>query len=120
LAHRRVLPDERPALLAVAGVAELVHAIGFEERPGDRAVGIVAIAAGHFPLEQRHVRALAELGALLLVAGKAGLASSRLREQAGGREPGHRIVAVGAAQAPRLLGGAVTEKSLPALCARVA
>ena len=30
LADRRVLPQERPALLGVAGVAELIQRIGFE------------------------------------------------------------------------------------------
>src|SRR5688572_8359782 len=38
LAHRRVLPDERAALLRVAAVAQLVHRIGLEQPARARAV----------------------------------------------------------------------------------
>ena len=70
-AHRRVLEQERPALLRVAGVAGLVDRVGLQQRLGDAAVRIVAIGAGDLPFRQRHVRAAVELGADVLVAGRA-------------------------------------------------
>src|SRR5262245_48872838 len=68
LADRRVLPQHRAALLRVARVADVVDRIGVEERSGRRPVGIVAVDARHLALGQRHVRALAELRALLPMA----------------------------------------------------
>ena len=73
LAHRRVFPEERSPLFGVTGVADLVDGIGIQQRPGRRAVRVVAVDAGHFAFGQRHVRAPAELGALLLVALVTGL-----------------------------------------------
>ena len=117
LAHRRVLPDEWPAFFAVARVAKLVHMVCLKQPPGDRAVGIVAILTGYPALQQRHVRALAEFRALLLMAGEAGLADAAFGEEPRDREFRHGIVTVAAAQAARLM-----DRSLPehTLAARVA
>ena len=49
VAHRRMLEQERPALLRVAGVADLVHAVGLEQRLGRAAVRIVTIDAATRP-----------------------------------------------------------------------
>src|SRR5262245_31918368 len=73
LANGRVLPEERPALFGVAGVADVVDGIGLQQRSRRRAVRVVAVDARHLALGQRHVRALAELCTLLLVTLVAGL-----------------------------------------------
>ena len=57
VAHRRVLEQERAALLRVTGEADLVHAVGLEQRLGRAAVRIVTIDARDPTLEQRHMRA---------------------------------------------------------------
>src|SRR6185437_10571911 len=46
LAHRRVLEQERAALLGMAGGAGLVDGVGLQQRRGDAAVRVVAIDAG--------------------------------------------------------------------------
>ena len=77
MAVRTVLGDrlmgvyERTALLHVAGVAGLVHAIALHELRPDRTVRIVAIAAAHLAFGYRVMRGLADLRALFLVAGEA-------------------------------------------------
>jgi len=96
--HRRVFPEHGAALLGMTGVAHDVHAIRLEQWPGRAAMGVMAIDAGHLAFRQRHVGALPELGALLLVAGLAGFVDGALGQQAAGRNLFHRIVAVGAAQ----------------------
>jgi len=63
------------------------------------------------------VRALAELRALLLVAGEAGLADGAPREQPRDREFRHGIVAVAAAEAARLVDRSLPEDALAALVA---
>src|SRR5581483_354696 len=96
LRHRGVLPEERPALLGMAGVAGLVDRVLLEERRGDRAVRVVARRAGHLPLAERHVGGL-ELGRPLLdVALPAGLDLGRQPELRLGRDVPHHLVAVGA------------------------
>ena len=62
---------ERTALLHVARVASLVHAIALHELRPDRTVRIVAIAAAHLAFGYRVMRGLADLRALFLVAGEA-------------------------------------------------
>ena len=61
LANRRMLEQERTALLRMALVARLVHRVGLEQRIGQGAMRIVAIVAAHLPLGQRHMRAAIEL-----------------------------------------------------------
>lgn len=118
LTHRRVLPDEWTTFFAVARVTELVHAVRLEQRPGDRAVGIVAVLTGYLALQQRHVRALAKLHALLLMAGEAGLADAALREEPRDREFRHWIMAIAAGEAARLMDRSLPEHALAALVAQ--
>jgi hypothetical protein len=96
LAHRRMFPEERAALFGMTGIAEVIHAVRIEQRADRRAVRVVTVFARHLAFWQRHMRAFAELGALLLVAGIAGLGHACLLQQAGGREPRHGVVAVAA------------------------
>src|SRR6185436_8066755 len=67
-AHRSMLKQERTALLGVTIVAGLIDAISLEQWLGGAAVRVMAVDAGELALEQRHVRAPRELGALRLVA----------------------------------------------------
>ena len=74
LADRRVLVQERPALLGVALVAELVDRVA----PGsssafDAVVRVVAARAAHLAFAHRVVRRAQRLGALRLVAREAGV-----------------------------------------------
>ena len=95
-AHGRVFPDKRPALFGVTLIAGVVDRIRFQQRFRGRAVRIVAIDAGNFSFRQRHMRALVEFGALLLMAGLAGFVNARFFQQSVGRKPRHRIVAIAA------------------------
>ena len=103
LAHRRVLPQERAALLRVTAGAELIHVVAAQQRIGRRAVRVVTVDAGDLPLEQRHVRALAELGALRGVTAEAGLVRVLEPEQRLIRGLRHRVVAVAARQSAHLV-----------------
>lgn len=94
LTHGGVLPQERPALFGVTGVANDVGAFGFQQGLGGAAVWIMAIHARHFPFWQRHVRALVEFSALLLVTARAGFIHRALGEQAADRIFFHGIVAI--------------------------
>jgi hypothetical protein len=80
LTYRSVLPDEWPAFLRVALIAEMVHRIPFDERFGVRSVWSMTVNARHLSLEERHMGALPEFGTLLRVAAQAGL-SDTLRPQ---------------------------------------
>ncbi len=73
LDHRGVLPEEGSALLGVALVTQLIAGIAAQQRIRGRPVRLVAVAAGDFAFEQRHVGTLSELHALRGVAGEAGL-----------------------------------------------
>jgi hypothetical protein len=61
LESRRMLPEEWPAPLSVAGVTVLVDACLFELGGIWTAVRIVTVRAGHLALAQRHVRRAHEL-----------------------------------------------------------
>ena len=77
VADRRVLVQERPALLRVAADARLVQPVAhLEQLDVDRPVRVVARGALHLALGDRHVRGAAQLGDLLLMAR---LAQRRLR-----------------------------------------
>ena len=54
--HRRVHPEERPALFGVTAVADLIDHRRPQLLPIRTAVRIVAVGAGHRALAQRHVR----------------------------------------------------------------
>ena len=47
--HRGMLPQERTPFLGMAGITQIVDGVGFQEFIADRAMGVVAIGAGHFP-----------------------------------------------------------------------
>ena len=83
LAHRRVLPQERAALLGVAGVAVLVDRGLQQHLVVGRAVRVVAARALQLALAHRHVAGAEQLGLLLQVAARAQdhlrLAEQRLR-----------------------------------------
>src|SRR5690606_11753884 len=97
LAHRPVLPEERVALLGVAGVADVVDAISLPQGRCHRGARDMSDDARPLPLWHRRVRALAEFGALLRMALVARLRYALAHQQAGGRDALHRVVAIGAA-----------------------
>ena len=81
LANRRMLEQERSALLRMALVARLVDRIGLEQRAGQGAMRIMAVVAAHLPFGQRHMRAAIELLADVPVTLCAGIVDRRLRHQ---------------------------------------
>ena len=103
LAHRRVLEQERSALLRMALIAGFVDRVGLEQGIGQRAVRIVAVIAAHLSFRQRHVRAAVELQADVPVTLRAGVADRHLGHAALDREFRHRIVAVAAGEAVTLM-----------------
>ena len=103
LAHRRVLPEERAALLGVALVAELVDRAGDQVGLGQRAVRVVAGQAVHLALAHGVVRGLLHLRAHVLVALEAGLGLHRGADHRIGRGRGVDLVAVQAADALALV-----------------
>src|SRR4051812_6100932 len=74
LLHRLVRTHERPALLHVAGVAGVVDVIAHQHLLAGAAVSVVAVGADHLAFQGRMARRAPDLGALLLVAGKAHVA----------------------------------------------
>src|SRR3989338_8101108 len=101
LTNRGVLPQERPALLGVAGVAGFVDR-ALDEQPGaGRSVGIVAVAAGDLPLADRMRRRPEDLRPLLPVAGQTRVGLCRLGQH--GISPGMHGVAGGAGQTMELV-----------------
>ena len=87
LTDRRVLPEERAALLGVAGVAVLVDRGLQQHLVVRRAVRVVAARALHLALAQRHVAGADELGLLLQVAARAQLHLRRLQQRLDRRRP---------------------------------
>src|ERR1700739_3685334 len=78
---------------------------------------IVAVDAGDLPFQQRHGRALLELGALHLVALETGFIDRLPRGQAARGEVGHRVVAIAAAQIVGFVNRVMPEYPLSALMA---
>ena len=70
-ADRKVLPQQRAALLRVAVVASLVDRNFLQQLRSRRAVRVVAVGANHLRLANRMVRELVAVGTLLGVAGEA-------------------------------------------------
>ena len=68
---RRVLPQERAALLGVALIAGLVDGVLHQLRVGRRAVGIMAIGADHLALAEGMTGTAETLCPLVLMAGEA-------------------------------------------------
>lgn len=96
LSNRRMLKQERSALLRMAFVARLVDGIGLEQRAGQGAMRIVAVIAAHLPFRQRHMRAAIELQADILVTLRTGIVDRGLCHQPLHREFSHWVVAVAA------------------------
>lgn len=110
LAHRRMLEQERTALLRVALVARLVDRIGLEQRIGQGTMRIMAVVAAHLPFGQRHMRAAIELLPNIPVTLCTGIVDRRLRHQPLHREFRHGVVAVAAGQIVALV-----DRSLPVI-----
>ena len=68
--HWSMVKDKRTALFGMTLKANLIHRIRFQEGIRRTAMRIMAVAAGHLALEKRHMRALAEFYALLLMTSK--------------------------------------------------
>ena len=115
LAHRRMLEEKRAALFGMTAIANLIHTVGLQQRRGRGAMRIVAIHTAQLALQERHMRALVEFGALNFMAGKAGLVDGLARRQTMSGEIRHRIVAVAAGQLVGLVNGAMPEDALTAL-----
>ena len=96
--YRSMLPQERASLFRVAGVAKLIDGVGLQQLLGGTAMRVMAIHTGHLALGDRHVRLLAELRALLLVAALAGFGDAGFFHQAGRREACHGVMAVRASE----------------------
>src|SRR6266508_430134 len=109
LDHRLVAPEEGPALLRVAREAGVVEGRLLEQGGRDGPVRVVARGAGHLALAHRHVGAPHRLGALLEVAGSAGLDLVGLGELALLRHGLHHLVAVGAGDVAGLVAAALPE-----------
>jgi hypothetical protein len=69
-ANRGVIKDKGAALFSMTLKANLIHRIRFQEGIRPTAMRIMAVAAGHLALEERHMRAFAEFYALLLMTSK--------------------------------------------------
>ena len=78
LGDRLVRAQERTALVHMAGVAGVVDAVADHQVRADRAVGVMAVRAGHLALGNGVVRGAADLGALRLVAVEAHFGLSAL------------------------------------------
>lgn len=126
LHDRRMLPEERTAPFGMALITGLVDRGCDQELRIGRAMRVVATGAGHRSLAQRHVRGALELRLAHGMAVQADLHLGSLREQhvvgqrlgeAGGGNERRPVlmylVARDASQAPRLVGAASPEQSLP-------
>ncbi len=69
-ANRRVTEDKGTALFSMTLKANLIDRVRFKEGIRGTAMRIMAVAASHLALEERHMRTLAEFYALLLMAAK--------------------------------------------------
>lgn len=104
LHRRRMLPEKRSPLLGMAGITELVHRVGLEQRVGDASMGVVAARAGHLSFPQRHMGGAHQLRFSLNVTLSAGLYFGRLRQLISLRMVVHHSMAYGAGQAAGLMG----------------
>ncbi len=107
---RLVVVHEGTALFHVAGVASFNHTVALHQAGACRAVGVVAVRAGHLAFKHRVVRGLVEHIALIFVAGKADLA---LREFVAHRIfCGMHFVACSTGHVARLVGASIPMASL--------
>ena len=98
LAHRCVLPQKRPALFGMAGVANDIGTFRLQQWLGGAAMRIVAVDARHPAFRQWHVRSLVEFGALLRMAARTGIVDATLGQQTADRIFFHGVVAVRATE----------------------
>lgn len=78
LLYRLVVPEERPALLHVAGVAGFVNAVSDHQRRRYRAVRVMTVGANDFAFQNRMTVRTDDLDALFFVAGEAHFRLSEL------------------------------------------
>src|SRR5262245_1091394 len=109
LHHRLVAPEERTALLRMAGEARVVQRRLLEQGRRHRAVWAMARATRHLAFAHRHVRGAHGLGALLQVAGAAGLDLVLAGELVLLADVVHEGVAVGAGHVAGLVAAALPE-----------
>src|SRR5262245_14332749 len=109
LHHRLVTPEKRPTLLRMAGEARVVQRRLLEEGWRDRAMRAVARATRHLAFAYRHVGGAHGLGALLQVAGAAGLDLVHLGQLVPRADVVHQGVAIGARDVAGLMAAALPE-----------
>src|SRR5712691_7076553 len=107
----RVLPEEGPTLLRMAGVAGIVERVLLQQRGRHGAVRVVARRARHLALAERHVGIAQLLRALPEVAGPARVHHSRLGELVAGRDVLHDRVTARARDVARLVAAALPEEA---------
>ena len=123
LAHRRMLAQERAALVLVAGVAGLHHRVLRQQLVRSRAMRLVAGGAAHLALDDRHVGRFLDLRLLVGMALEAGLHLRGLEQQ---RPPAAvsldvvHAVAGGAADALHVMGAPLPVHAVAALMAFLA
>ncbi len=66
-ANRSMTKNKRTALFSMTLKANLIDRVRFKEGIRGTAMRIMAVAASHLALEERHMRTLAEFYALLLM-----------------------------------------------------
>jgi len=94
IAHRGMFEKKRPAFLGMTLITSLVHRVGLEQGAGGAAMGIMTVRARDLPLQQGHMGSASELRSLILMTHEAGLIDSVPRQQSGGGEIRHRIMAI--------------------------
>src|SRR6516162_1800142 len=92
LAHRRMFPQEWPALLGMTLVTSIIHGSRFQKRFTVAAMRIVARAARHLALTDRHVRGLPDVRTLLLVTLKTNIRLCELCQRKLRRHIAHNCV----------------------------
>ena len=103
LAHRRMLPQERAALLRMALVAIVVDGGLVQKSLAVGAMRIVAGRARHLAFANRHVRRAPDFRALVLVALEARVHLGQLGQLELGRHVRHDRVAIRAGEVARFM-----------------
>src|SRR5215472_3463511 len=116
--HRRVLEQERAALLSVAFVTGVVDGVFPQQRFGRAAaVRIVTVRTGDLAFAQRHVRRAEDLGASVLVTLETGVHLDLGLQRRLARYRSHDGMAFGARNGPGFVRAAHPVGSLSALVA---
>ena len=114
VARRRVLEQERAALVGMAGVTRLVDGRFLQQFFVRRAVRIVATGAGEFSFAHRHVGRAPELCFAVLVALRAGFNLGRFEQLIARGRLVHDLVAAGASKIARFVRTALPVRAHPA------